>query len=273
MQNLERLRESPHISVSSLSTWLRCPRKWKLRYLDHAEPSHRSVNLLFGRAWHSVIGHVLMQHQRGLTPKRGELREFLAAEFRLELESDGPPVLFDDEEDEATLLVIGGRMLDAFLDRVPMPERVLHVELPFSLELFDPDTGEALPMPLIGAMDAVVENGGREEVWELKSGKKRWAQDAVLFDFQPTAYRLALRASRPRAASRRSPELKLIVTTKAKAPDVQIERLVRSKGDERDLAETAASIARAVQSGCFHPVRSWACGQCEYGDVCASHDA
>ena len=265
---LEALRAEPHISVSSLGMWLRCPRKWRLHYLERAEASHRSIGLVFGHAWHSLIGFLLMLRQRGQELKVGVLRDYFAEALRRELESDGPPVLFEDEEDEDALLTIGARMLDAFLERVTLPERVFHVELPFRLTLFDPETGEELRAPLIGAIDAVVELSRRREIWELKSGKKRWAQDAVLYDFQPTAYRMALRARAARSRSEPDSHLKLIVTTKAKTPDVQVENLVRGEDDERDLAETAASILRAVRSGCFHPVRSWMCGQCEYADVC-----
>ena len=269
MENLATLRHAPHISVSSLGTWLRCPRKWKLHYLEKAEPSHRSIGLIFGHAWHAVIGYLLLQHQKGRSVPRKEHREYFAMALRQELESDGAPILFDDEEqDEDALLAVGARMLDAFLERVPLPQKVLHVEQPFRLELFDPETGEALPMPLIGAIDAMVENSQRREIWELKSGKKRWTQDAVLYDFQPTAYRMAMQRPSARSNGRPAVHLKLIVTTKAKTPDVQIEDLVRGETDERDLAETASSIVRAVRVGCFHPVRSWMCGQCEFGEVC-----
>src|SRR5665213_814005 len=125
-----------------LGTWLRCPRKWKLHYLEKAEPSHRSIGLIFGHAWHAVIGYLLIQHQKRRSVPRKELREYFALALRQELESDGAPILFDDEEqDEDALLAVGARMLGAFLERVPLPEKVLHVEQPFRLELFDPETG------------------------------------------------------------------------------------------------------------------------------------
>jgi len=268
MKSLEKLRHEPHISVSSLGMWLRCPRKWKLHYLEKAEASHRSIGLVFGHAWHSAIGYLLMLHQKRQTVRVTALRDYFAVALDREIKDDGPPVLFEDDEDIDALLLIAGRMLDAFLERVTLPDRVLYVELPFRLELFDPETGETLPMPLIGAMDAVVELSQRREIWELKSGKKRWAQDAVLYDFQATAYRMAERQLDGRERQRQDAGLKLIVTTKARTPDVQLEALVRNEADERDLAETATSIVHAVRSGCFHPVRSWMCGQCEYADVC-----
>ena len=38
------------------------------------------------------------------------------------------------------------------------------------MELAHPVTGELLPVPLIGALDAVVSDGETTSVWELKGG-------------------------------------------------------------------------------------------------------
>lgn len=265
-ESLEELRKQPHLSVSALKTWMGCPRKFRLHYVERAQPSHRSIALAFGHAWHDLIGRTLWLHQRQRPLDRRALREHFEQALRQEIDADGPPVLFEDGEDVPALVDTAMGMLEATLGAVQLPDRVLHVELPFRLELRDPETEEALPMPLIGAIDAVVESGAALELWELKSGKRRWSEDAVLFDFQPTAYRMAFR--RLRTARRQEPKLKLLVTTKAARPDVQVEDLVRTAADERDLMETAASIHRATLSGCFHPVRSWMCKQCEYADAC-----
>jgi putative RecB family exonuclease len=268
-QTLEVLRQKPHISVSSLKMWLSCPRKFRLHYIDRAQASHRSIALAFGHAWHELIGRVLWLHQKGRELRRTELRYHFAEALDREINADGPPVLFEDGEDADVLVATAMRMLEALLQSVPLPERLLHVELPFRLDLFDPETGEVLPMPLIGAIDAVIEHDDALELWELKSGKRRWSQDAVLYDFQPTAYRMAMRATAGRSTSVSDPRLKLIVTTKAQKPDVQVEELVRSRRDERDLMETAASVHRAVEAGCFHPVRSFFCAQCEFAEICS----
>ncbi len=265
-ESLDELRKRPHLSVSALKMWLSCPRKFRLHYVDKAPASHRSIALVFGHAWHELIGKVLWLHQRARELDRRALREHFEAALVQEIRSDGPPVLFEDGEDVPALVNTAMVMLKAFLGSVPLPERLLHVELPFRLELVDPETGEVLPAPLIGAIDAVFEAGGSLELWELKSGKRRWSEDAVLFDFQPTAYRIAVRHLT--LAPRCDPKLKLLVTTKAAAPDVQVEDLVRTRADEWDLMETAASIHRATLSECFHPVRSWMCRQCEYAEVC-----
>lgn len=266
--SLEQLREQPHLSVSALKMFVACPRKHSLHYLQKARASHRQISLTFGHAWHELVGHVLLLHQRGVEASADDLRDYFASALTREIAADGPPVLFEDDEGVPELVDTAMRMLAALRAAVPLPERLRHVELPFSLEIVDPDTGEVLPMPLIGAIDAVIGDSRRLELWELKSAKRRWPEDSVLYDFQPTAYRAAMRAMA--AQARKTPEvhLKLIVVTKANEPDVQIEDLVRTAADERDLMETAASINRAVQSGCAHPLRGWRCKTCEYAHAC-----
>ena len=53
-RSLETLRQRPHLSVSALKLWLSCPRKFRLHYVDKAEPSHRAISLVFGHAWHEL---------------------------------------------------------------------------------------------------------------------------------------------------------------------------------------------------------------------------
>ena len=155
-------------------------------------------------------------------------------------------------------------MLDTFIGRVTVPERVLGVEVPFVLEVVHPVTGETASMPLIGAMDAIVVNQGKTEVWELKTGKKRWSADQLEYDPQPTAYRMAARE-----LGHEDAEVKLLLTTKTSKPDVQVEKLVRRRGDEREFAETVLEVLHAVKAGVDVRIRGWPCRSCAFAAVCA----
>ena len=171
--------------------------------------------------------------------------------------------LFDDEdEDESSLVDMAVRMLDAFITLVPRPEKTLAVELAFELELAD-TTGEILPVPLIGALDAVVLEGGRGAVWELKSGKRRWSADQFEFDLQATAYGMAARQGGYDGV-----DLKFLITTKTKNPDVQRETVIRHRADEQELAEIALGVHRAVEAGVDYPNRGWQCGTCAFAAAC-----
>jgi len=263
MATLDALRQTPHLSVSALKLFLQCPRKYRIKYLDRHAPAFKPVALPFGTAFHDAVGMLLHRHGRGDPASREELHDHLRAVLHRQVHDNGTPVLFEDAEDEGQLVDRGMQMLDAFTAAVPLPQEVLRVELPFSVELFDPNTGEALPMPLIGAVDAVARWNGRVELVELKTAKRRWSDDAVNFDLQPTAYRMGVRSQ-----GLDDVDLRLVVVTKAARPDVQVERLRRGPDDEHDLLSTAASVVRAVQAGVDHPVRSWACKTCEFAGVC-----
>jgi hypothetical protein len=263
MPELEELRKQPHMSVHSLKTFLDCPRKWRLKYIDRVQPAFRPVALAIGSAIHEGVGHALIGYAKHGTLDRESARGACHGALFRELHGDGPPVLFDDDETEENLRDSTSRMLDAVLDDLPRPQEVLGVEVGFQIELHDPDTGEALPVPLIGSVDALVIEAGETICLELKTAKRRWTEDQITFDLQLTAYRRALRqlghpGVRPR----------LVVVTKSKTPVVQTAMPHRGPQHERDLEATAASVTRAVRAGVDHPVRGWACKTCAFAGAC-----
>jgi CRISPR/Cas system-associated exonuclease Cas4 (RecB family) len=169
------------------------------------------------------------------------------------------------------------------------------------MQIADDVTGEVLPVPLVGALDAIVEEegGGEEEqpreihpgeradvaggntaqrlqaehsrenttprrtIWELKTGKKKWSRDQLDFDMQPTAY-----VGAARALGHGDTGVKVLVSTKGKTPDIQVERLVRHRRDERELVQVALSVHRAVTAGVNHPLRGWQCATCPFAHAC-----
>ena len=126
-------------------------------------------------------------------------------------------------------------------------------------------TGETMPLPLIGAIDALVVEEERPTVWELKTGKKKWSADQLEFDLQPTAYTMAARE-----LGHDEVAVKLLVTTKTSKPDVQIERLLRRQRDECELADTALAVLHAVKAGVDVRIRSWGCRSCPHAGACAA---
>jgi RecB family exonuclease len=263
--SLADLRALPHLSVSQLRAYVTCPRLFFFRYLERAEPAFRPIALAFGTAWHTVIGAHLLPQVKDAYLSREELQALFRDSLTEEVCKEGPPVLFQDEEDLGQTIDLGLRMLDAFILGLPRPDHVLDVERAFVLELSHPVTGEIAPVPLIGAIDAIVVDEGKTAVWELKSGKKKWSQDQLSWDSQVTAYSMAATA-----LGHDDAELKLIVTTKTKAPDVQVERLVRHRADKQEFAETALTVLQAVNAGVDYRVRGWGCRTCAHAGVCGA---
>lgn len=258
MQTLSDLRSKPHTSISAIKTYLQCPRRYRLQYVDRIKPAFRSAPLAFGTAWHDVIDHWLTS-----TASQDELHQRLRDKLTVSL-ADGD-IVFDDEDETASSLIdMSLRMLDIFLVKVRRPERIIAVEVPFSLELVHPQTAEILPVRFIGSIDALVVEDGVEAVWELKTGKRRWNADAIDYDLQTTSYKIA---ARDLGRGDDTP-LKLLLTTKAKQPDVQVERLLRHRRDERELVETVFAVHRAVDAGVDFANRGWQCRTCAWAGAC-----
>jgi len=263
---LSDLRGLPHISVSALKTFLQCPRKYRFQYVDRIEPEFRPIALAFGSAWHHVVAAHLLPEVEGQYLSRDDLQALFRDALTEEVNADGPPVLFDDDEQHiGQSIALGLKMLDEFILRVPRPDKVLDVERAFVLELAHPVTGEIAPVPLIGAMDAVVVDSGKTELWELKTSKRKWSADQMEYDPQPTAYVMAARE-----LGHGEVDLKLLVTTKTAKPDVQVERLVRRRGDEREFSETVLDVLHAVRAGVDVRIRGWGCRSCAFASACGS---
>jgi CRISPR/Cas system-associated exonuclease Cas4 (RecB family) len=262
-RTLTELRAQPHVSVSQLKTFLQCPRKYNLQYIQRAEPSFRSAALAFGSAWHATIDEWLLRSTSEASVHADGLKQLFADELHREVARDGPPVLFDHEdEDLGQMIGVGRRMLDVFVRAMSVPDRVVGIEIPFGLSLCDGLTGEAIRVPLIGAMDAVVEERGASVVLELKTSRRRWSSDQLAFDPQPSAYRIAARELGYNA------EVVVVVTTKSSRPEVQRTVAERGPADDADLFAMVSSLIRAVDAGVDHPVRGWQCRSCAFAGAC-----
>lgn len=263
MKSLEELRAEPHLSVHSIRTWVDCPRKWRLKYLDHVRPAFRSVALALGTSIHRAVGHVLTECGEGRPVERDAAVELLKATLDAEIHArDAPVLLLEDNETEDDLHKQAAAMLHAILDALPKPDRVVGVEVPFRLELPD-DKGRRLALPVVGSIDMVTVESGRVVYTELKTTKRRWTRDKLAYDDQITGYGLALRAQ-----GYDHPMPRLLAVTKAKVPAVQIESPHRGAQDARDFIATASSMLRGIKAGVDHPVRGWACKTCAVGGAC-----
>lgn len=257
--NLSELRRGRHTSISRLKESLTCPRRYFLRHELKVTPDFRPAALALGVAWHAVVDEWLT---RNATTE--QLQDQLRDHLRAELVESDIPVLFDaEDENEGRFIDLALKMLRTFVARMKRPEKVLGVEVPFALELVHPATGEVLDVPVIGAIDALVVDQGRTALWELKTGAKRWSVDQCETELQISMY---LHAAQEKGLV--DPALRIIVTTKAALPTVQVADVSRTTADIHELIETFFSVSRGIAAGVDHPVRSWMCKSCPYASSC-----
>lgn len=157
-------------------------------------------------------------------------------------------------------------MFKKFRELVPRPQEVIGTEIAFATEIEHPHTGEVLPLPVIGAIDAIViEDDGVLSLLEHKTSRAKWPTSggATLHDPQMTMYKRVARQ-----LGHDDLRLRVIVVTKAEEPQVQRLDIDRSDADEVELAELFFDVHRAIEAGVRHRQRGWSCSSCAYSGAC-----
>ncbi len=261
---LKALRDEEHISVSSLNTYLRCPRQYEYRYIQHTPADHRSSALAFGSAVHEALAFFYSYiRSKKQEPASEEVAQAFRDAWKDQLDRD-VPVLFSEKESEEFLNDLGVRMMEIFLEKAPRPHAVIDVEMPWAIEIHDHETGEVLPR-LVGVFDAVVRDGDAFCILEHKTGAKKWPADKLTFDPQITCYTLAARQ-----LGLGNAQVTIQLLTKTKKPALEIYNPSRTDADRDDFIEMAAGVMKAINAGAFFVCRDWHCKSCEYASRCVA---
>ena len=154
-------------------------------------------------------------------------------------------------------------MLSSFFENGFVPDKVVGVEVPFAVDLADPETGEVLDIPLIGGIDLVAEKDGRVVLVEHKTAARRFDATRLRYDVQPTTYVFAARSLRIV-----NPAIAFHVLLKSKGNAVEYTPITRTKADEVEMLQTFASVLKGIEAGVFYRQRGWACGDCQYRRAC-----
>lgn len=166
------------------------------------------------------------------------------------------------------LLVAGGNvqpilLLATFCQQGFVPDEVLAVEQPFSMDLVDPETDEVCDLPLVGAIDLVARHQGRVWLIEHKNAARRFTADRIAYDFQPTSYLLAARnLGLPNPASA------FQILLKTKKPACETIPLTRTQAAEHEFVDTALMALEGVEAGSFPRNRGWGCADCPHKSHC-----
>lgn len=265
----EAIGDELHVSVSQLKTYLLCPRQFDFRYRRGAEPEFVPRALVFGIAFHSALAtHYVDLRDIGEAPPVEKLIETFRTAWDLKVNGKVPLEGADDDDEKENPIDLAARMIKKFDEQAEESERdmiVKAVEQPFAITLFDPDTGEVQEERLVGVIDLVVREGNDTIVVEHKTAAKKYAADQLRYDFQPTAYQLAMREQ----YGFNDVGLRYQVVTKTKTPAVQVENVLRDRNDENDFRRVALGVLKAIDAGVSYPVRSWACRSCPFKERCA----
>lgn len=239
-----------HLSYSSISTYLMCPRSWRFRYIDKVE-APVSPALVFGSAFHDAIeAHV---------DKRGDLsledRWHSAWGSQLETREN---IAWDKDADMYAQL--GAVMLSA-PDTVRLVEAIVPRAIEQKVELLVP----GVPIPVIGYIDVIESDGVPAD---FKTSSRSWSQQKADEELQPLFYLAALN----QAGTLHDYRFRYYVFVKnEKRPQVQIWETRREAAGLFWLFGLVKDVWAAIDGGAFPPnPTTWKCSPkwCEYWQEC-----
>jgi CRISPR/Cas system-associated exonuclease Cas4 (RecB family) len=253
-----------HVSVSQLKAFTMCPRKYEFRYVRGLTPAFTPVALAFGTAFHSALGRYYSGYQgNNVAPELDVITQTFRDAWEAQLKGN-LPLQADEDEDLGTVVDLGIKMLTVFhAHSAGRVVQVAAIEHPFAVELHDPDTGEVLDEQLAGFFDLVLVEENQRVIVELKTSARKYTQEQLDFDLQPSAYQYAAGELGWSEAS-----LRYAIVTKTKNPVVQEEDLLRGPLAEDDFLRTTVGVLRAIDAGVSYPVRGWQCRSCPYKAPC-----
>lgn len=235
----------PASSASQLITYAMCGRRYYFQYVLGLEPERgKSEALAFGSAIHGALGFWFAEKIAGRAPLEPAVEQVFLADLNAGL-------VGVEDADIPALEEQGRHLLRIYLQKHG-DLRVVSVEQPFEMTLYDPDTGEALPRPLRGYFDLVLDDG---RVVELKTTSRRWAATDVPRHLQVGAYA---------AATNGLPvEIHVLVRRRDAIVDV-----LHYKPDGW-WPHAAASLERGILAGHFAPSPGPMCSSCDFTSACS----
>ena len=250
-------RAELHVSVSQVKSWLICSRRYLYRYIRGVEPEHRSPNLVLGSAVHEALAAFYVGVKAGQVPGVDELVAHFTDAWARGLQGD-PPLLLPDGVTAGNIEDQGIGLVKAFAEYAAVPEKVVSVEQLFAVDIADPKTGELIEEQLVGYLDAVVIEGGKQLILEHKTAARRWSQDQLDYDIQAAVYLAVTGAEK----------LRFQVLLKTKTPGFVTHDVTRTEEAKTEAFEIVCRVLDAIRAGISWPNRGWQCRTCEYRRRC-----
>lgn len=261
---LAAIRSRPHYSASAISAWLRCGRQFEYRYKKRTPAAFTPSALAFGSSVHAATGAYFdsLAQGNGVPPLDQTTARFVDTWRRY---VDGPlPVLLGDGETDGGLLDLGVRMVEVFYRDIPRFHQLVGAEVPFSVELVHHETGEVLPAEFSGFFDALAQSeDGHHQIIEVKTGKRRWSDDKLMWDLQLTGYVYAATLQ-----EMVNPTVTVLLLLKYARPSLVTYTPQRGDRDFRDLLDVIFNVDAAISAGSFPPIRDWHCKSCQWAGPC-----
>jgi putative RecB family exonuclease len=168
-------------------------------------------------------------------------------------------IRYKEGDNEMKLLVLAKELLSQYIG-FPFKE-IIGTDIPFTIPLINPVTGETLGINLEGFIDLIEKD---ETIVEFKTSNQSMDQKDVDDHIQLTAYSYAYEMIHQRPPK----NLKIVNFVKTKKPKVLPFETQRSPADYQRFFYLAGQVLKGIQSQVFFPRSSFICKDCEFANPC-----
>ena len=259
--NITELRKKPHLSVSSVNSYIDCGLQYKFSKIDKQKPDFLSDNLVFGSCIHRILAEFNQEKMMGNILSSDELEEMFRNDWEKSAQ-DNDDIQYSKGKSYRVLLNQGVKLLAEFIKSVPENDNtILAIEEPFEFHI------EGLDLPLIGVIDMIEEDpAGSLIITDYKTSKRAMAISEVDKNFQLTVYYTAAKAN---GYADREINLKFDILIKTQKPKFEQIYTSRSYDHTARALKKIKHVYDGIQKGVFIPNdTSWRCSGCSYRSHC-----
>ena len=245
------MSDDPHLSVTQLKMYLRCPLQYFFRYVCGLKVPPTG-DLTLGKTVHQSLDDNYRQKIKShtdlpISDVTGLFSEHWDREAQTtEFQKDEKPGNIKDE---------GVSILNTYFKYVAPTVQPVDVEREFLIDT--PTT----TVPIKGYIDLVDDQGW---IIDHKTTKRSYPDNSIAKDIQLTAYAMAYRALQGRNEN----GVRLDVMVRSKQPRMQQLYGKRTEADIGRFLRLAEQVERGIKSGVFYPADNYTCGICGYQGMC-----
>ncbi len=257
---IEELRKGPHLSASSIESYIECSLSYRFSRIDNLKPEFLSDNMEFGKCIHQALADFHQERMIGTILTRDQLQERFVYYWTVRA-SENEEIRYRSENSFESFLEQGKSLLETYHDSFSDNTTVLAIEEPFSFTI------ENLPVPIVGIMDLVEEDEQENIViTDFKSAAKSYTDNDVNKNSQLTLYQIACRSN---GYHDRNIILKLDCLIKTKTPQFKRYYTARNRMDEIKAEKKIIQVWKGITKGVFIPNdTSWKCDSCFFKTAC-----
>jgi putative RecB family exonuclease len=260
---LKELRNTPHLSASSIGDYLDCSLLYKFGRIDKIQAEFKSDALEFGSAIHLTLADFHLEKMKGNLPTIKDLHNVFAIHWK-KLTDGRDDIKYAEGNNPDVLLLQGQELLTAYYNKSSWREfECIGIEEPFSFMI------KGCPLPIIGSIDLIEKDrSGTIIINDFKTSARAYSNDEVDKNFQLTLYQMAVRANGYEASDIL---LRFDCLIKTKQPKFDNYYTTRSDIDEIRARKKIVEVAKGISKGIFIPndsTQNWKCKGCAFKKNC-----